>query len=215
MCVGETKLPYGYAPLLFYGGELKCQTRSGKLVNLSLTSHSYFSNLNDLSPEEIYVYLTKLKESFMNACALKRYQEAWKLAELLNKIENWFFLGKTLINHLEIELAIKVYRRIGDAAIVSSLLELQNIEDRKVLAGEMAVLCDQFDDAQELFLESTKPHRALDMRRDLLQWNQALQLAKSLSPEQVPYVSKEYAQQLEFNGDWSNALMNYERGTYN
>lgn len=46
----------------------------------------------------------------------------------------------------------------------------------------------------------------------LFQWNQALQLAKSLAPEQIPFVSKEYAQQLEFTGDWANALIHYEKG---
>ena len=36
------------------------------------------------------------------------------------------------------------------------------------------------------------------MRRDILNWDQAINLAKTLAPEEVPYVSKEYAQQLEF-----------------
>ena len=36
------------------------------------------------------------------------------------------------------------------------------------------------------------------MRRDLLHWDQALELAKSLAAEQIPYISREYAQQLEF-----------------
>ena len=39
---------------------------------------------------------------------------------------------------------------------------------------------------------------ASQMRRDLLHWDQALELAKSLAPEQIPYISREYAQQLEF-----------------
>jgi hypothetical protein len=39
------------------------------------------------------------------------------------------------------------------------------------------------------------------MRRDILNWDQALNLAKTLAPEEVPYVSKEYAQQLEFTYD--------------
>ena len=39
---------------------------------------------------------------------------------------------------------------------------------------------------------------SLQMRRDLLHWDQALELAKSLAPEQIPYISREYAQQLEF-----------------
>jgi hypothetical protein len=36
------------------------------------------------------------------------------------------------------------------------------------------------------------------MRRDLLQWDQALHLAGKLAPEQIPYIAREYAQQLEF-----------------
>ena len=50
------------------------------------------------------------------------------------------------------------------------------------------------------------------MRRDLLHWDSALQLAKALSPDQIPYISKEYAQQLEFTGDYTNALSHYEKG---
>ena len=78
-------------------------------------------------------------------------------------------MGKTLLNHLEVQLAMRVYRRIGDAAIVLSLQELQHIEDRKLVAGHMALLCDQFDYSQQLFLESSQPLKALEMRRDLLQ----------------------------------------------
>lgn len=36
------------------------------------------------------------------------------------------------------------------------------------------------------------------MRRDLLHWDQALQLAKTLASSEIPIISKEYAQQLEF-----------------
>jgi WD repeat-containing protein 19 len=69
------------------------------------------------------------------------------------------------------------------------------------------------------------------MRRDLLHWDQALQLAKNLAPDQIPYISKQYAQQLEFtygrgyillisklnqvllccSGDHSGALFHYEK----
>ena len=50
------------------------------------------------------------------------------------------------------------------------------------------------------------------MRRDLLHWDHALGLARSLAPDQIPYISKEYAQQLEFVGDYANSLMHYEKG---
>ena len=50
------------------------------------------------------------------------------------------------------------------------------------------------------------------MRRDLLHWQRALQLAARLAPEQTAAISKEYAQQLEFTGDYANALAHYEQG---
>jgi hypothetical protein len=60
-------------------------------------------------------------------------------------------------------------------------------------AFEMCCLC-----WQDWYLKSSQPVAALHMRRDLLQWDQALQLAGKLAPEQIPYISCEYAQQLEF-----------------
>ena len=36
------------------------------------------------------------------------------------------------------------------------------------------------------------------MRRDLLHWEQSLKLARTLAPEQIPFISRAYAQQLEF-----------------
>lgn len=50
------------------------------------------------------------------------------------------------------------------------------------------------------------------MRRDLLHWDSALQLARALAPGQIPYISREYAQQLEFTGDYMNALAHFEKG---
>lgn len=50
------------------------------------------------------------------------------------------------------------------------------------------------------------------MRRDLLQWEQALKLAKDLAPAQIPYISREFAQQLEFKGEYKRALEMYQRG---
>ena len=50
------------------------------------------------------------------------------------------------------------------------------------------------------------------MRRDLLQWDQALHLANKLAPQEIPYISKEYAQQLEFTGNYNEALIHFEKG---
>lgn len=82
--------------------------------------------------------------------------------------------------------------------MATSLKELLSKEDNKLLAGYIAMYLTDFDQAQQWFLKSCTPVAALDMRRDLLQWDQALLLAKKMAPDQIAYISKEYAQQLEF-----------------
>jgi WD repeat-containing protein 19 len=86
---------------------------------------------------------------------------------------------------MDVALAIRVYRQLGDAGMVMGLDRLRGIEDKKLLAGHIALLYDDYGRAQELFLASTRPTSALEMRRDLLHWDQALKLAQTLSPEQV------------------------------
>jgi len=48
------------------------------------------------------------------------------------------------------------------------------------------------------------------MRRDLMNWDIALQLAQSLASSEIPLISREFAQQLEFTGDYHTALRHYE-----
>lgn len=52
--------------------------------------------------------------------------------------------------------------------------------------------------AQSLYLMSSKPSAALEMRKHLFHWDAALKLAVTLNPQEVPIISKEYAEQLEF-----------------
>ncbi|VDQ06698.1 unnamed protein product [Trichobilharzia regenti] len=49
------------------------------------------------------------------------------------------------------------------------------------------------------------------MRRDLLHWEDALQLARNLAPQEIPFICREYATEMECTGDYVNALMHYER----
>lgn len=79
-----------------------------------------------------------------------------------------------------------------------SLKELLYIDDNKLLCGYMAMFLGEFERAQSWFLNSSDPAAALEMRCDLLQWDQALQLAKRMAHDLVGYISREYAQQLEF-----------------
>ena len=48
------------------------------------------------------------------------------------------------------------------------------------------------------------------MRRDILHWDKAVNLARKIKPSELPKISKEYANQLEFLGKYEDALKHYE-----
>lgn len=95
-------------------------------------------------------------------------------------------------------VAMRVYEEIEDIATAWSLEDLLHIDDYKLLSGYMAMFLGEYERAQSWFLNSSNPIAALEMRCDLLQWDQGLQLAKRMAPELIGYISREYAQQLEF-----------------
>ncbi|NXM77221.1 WDR19 protein, partial [Serilophus lunatus] len=202
---GGTEVPYSHKPLLLYNGELTCQTQSGKTNNIYLSTHSFLGNLKDFGPDQLRQMLTQ-------TLMLKRFSEAWEVCKLLNDQSCWNELGKACLYHMEVDFAIRVYRTSGNAGMVMSLEQIKGIEDRNLLAGHLAMFTNDFNLAQDLYLASSCPVAALEMRKDLQQWDSALQLAKRLAPEQIPFISKEYAVQLEFMGDYINALAHYEKG---
>lgn len=80
----------------------------------------------------------------------------------------------------------RVYRHLGDAGMVSALERVAQVEDRAAVAGYMALLFGDFPLAQNLLLTSpSHAVAALEMRKDLLEWETALKLAETLAPTQV------------------------------
>ncbi|XP_037530887.1 WD repeat-containing protein 19 [Nematolebias whitei] len=206
--VGSTALPFSQRPLLLYNGELTCQTTSGKMSEVPLSTHSFLRRSAGTwtgSPAE-------LSRQLSQALMLKRFQEAWDLCKSAGGDADWAELGKACLVHMEVELAVQVHRMSGNVAVVLSLQSIQGIEDNNLLAGHLAMFLEEYNLAQDLYLSSSCPNAALEMRRDLLQWDSALMLAKRLAEDQIPFISKEYAVHLEFIGDYVNALTNYEKG---
>ncbi|KAK3101973.1 hypothetical protein FSP39_007745 [Pinctada imbricata] len=205
--VGESKLPYGMVPIMLYNGEVTLQTSSGRLQTQILDTHSalFTETVEDMPPSEMRTALTQ-------GIKLRRFKDVWIFCHHLNDIVAWMELGKGALQAIEIDFAIRVYREIADVGMVASLQQVKNIEDKNLLSGYVAMYIGEFNLAQDLFLASGRPIAALEMRRDLLHWDSALQLAKALAPEQIPYISREYAQQLEFTGDYMTALSHYEKG---
>ncbi|XP_039278793.1 WD repeat-containing protein 19 [Nilaparvata lugens] len=204
--VGETKVPLDQKPLVLHAGELTLETSGGQLNSILLSSHQMPTPTNKLTQSECFeLALDKRLE-------LLRFQEAWNTCISLGRKQAWQKLVIRALHCLEIDFAIRVYRHIKDVGMAHSLERVKHIEDKKLLAGHVAMFLQDFDRAQLLFLESSNPIQALIMRQDILQWDQALQLARSLDPSQIPFISREYAQQLELTGQYTEALSHYERG---
>lgn len=185
--VGETQINSDQTPILLNDGELCLSVNGGKLTTIRLTTH-YNSGIDSKDTiEQINLFTT-----------LRKYEEAWKLCKILDDREECIRLGNAALSDLNVDFAMKVFRSIGEAAMVFSLEEIRYIEDVNLLSGYCAMLLEKIDEAKTFFTESANPQEALRLCRDLLQCEQAIALAHSLAPEQVPFIAREYAQQLEF-----------------
>ncbi|XP_076276053.1 intraflagellar transport protein Oseg6 [Lasioglossum baleicum] len=201
--ISTTKLPSETLPLLLYSGELTLSSISNKLIQITLSSHEDAGNI---------VEPAKLKEVLENQILCRRFEQAWNTCEKINERESWLKLGESSIANLNVDFAIRVYRNIEDASMVWALQSMENIDELPLLSGHACILLGDYNQAEKFFLQSAEPVQALYLRRDLMQWEQALNLAQKLKPDEIPYIAREYAQQLEFTGNYPKALSNYERG---
>ena len=69
-----------------------------------------------------------------------------------------------------------------------------------------------FELAEQLYLKSSQPTCALRLRLDLMQWSACLVLAKRLAIDQLPYIHKQQANELEFEENYRDALEHYQDG---
>ncbi len=143
---------------------------------------------------------------------LKRFEEAYIYATRITDRAELIEFGKSALFHLEIDYAIRIFRLAAVADMVFALNSLRHIEERNLICGHVLVLLSKFDEAQVMFLASSCPIEALNMRRDLMHWDSAMKLAKGLDSTQMPYISLEYGKQLEFVGDHPTALRMFEKG---
>ena len=52
--VGITKLPFGLRPLMVYNGEVSCQSLTGKIAILRLSTHNFHDD-QDMAEEEVHI----------------------------------------------------------------------------------------------------------------------------------------------------------------
>ena len=215
----------GLVVLLSTSGSLTCQNVDG---HLTTCYHPYFDQLHQHdglespSSRESKKFIgspnpnnknstpAMQRNRFCQSLALLKLEDSWQAALEIDKREYWLALSGKAMEMLNVELAIRVYRQLGDAGMVMSLMKCQHVEDKHLLGGHIAMLFSDYHRAQELFLLSSKPIAALDMQCDLMRWDQALKLAHNLAADRIPMISIRYGQQLEFRENPERALRLFE-----
>ncbi|RNF00878.1 WD repeat-containing protein 19 isoform X2 [Trypanosoma conorhini] len=192
-----TPVPAGYTPVCLFKGKVTFQASSGSLDAVHLKSH-HQATTRVPNPEAFYTNfsLNHLRWASQN---ISTPQEAEDLAV-------------KALHMLDIELAIRLYRQLSQPSLVMCLENIKHVNEKNLLIGHVSMIMGFFKDAQSFFLRSSQPLCALQMRHDLMQWESALALARQMAPEQVPILSKEYAQQLEYRGEYAKALEMYRAG---
>lgn len=109
-------------------------------------------------------------------------------------------LALLALEHFQLSTASMLYRKLSLFSHAATCQSFDAIEDLNYLKAEILAFMGEFDRAQEMYLLSFTPISALQMRRDLRHWDQALLLATSLSPQLVSSISMEFASQLESQG---------------
>ncbi|KAL9647005.1 hypothetical protein ABK040_013859 [Willaertia magna] len=197
----RTPRPEGFSPIFFNNGKVCCQMKNGALAHVRLLSHIEYDTKNR----------EEKKKLFSQHLCLLRFDDAWQVAMDLKDENCWDRLRDHAIDNLEIEIALKVYRMRGNAAMVMALSELLTIDETNLIIGNLSLIYGDFTEAESKFLQSSQQIKALEMRRDLMHWDRALQLAQTLDPKQIPIISREYANQLELKGEFQKAYDLYQR----
>ncbi|DAZ95514.1 TPA: LOW QUALITY PROTEIN: hypothetical protein N0F65_001853, partial [Lagenidium giganteum] len=204
----NTTIPPDMSPILICDGVVTCQNAAGKLATITSCTHD---QLQKSSRGNANIEVEK--SIFRQNLSLLRMEVAWKYASSINSRDYWLALAGRAMHTLDIGMAKRVYRQLGDAGMVLGLGGIENIEEKNLLAGHVSMLFGEYAEARRLFLNSSDPMAALHMQKHLLQWEQALKLADSLAVEMVPELSVSYATQLEFRGEFEGALKMYEHAT--
>ena len=174
------------------------------MSHVLLASYEYIVNpVKDMSED-------KLKAALEQCLALGRFKEAQPIAKALGTSAAWQAIVDAALFRYDTVTASSVYRHLGDAANVMFMQRLAGVEDKRLLAGHIATLQRDYSEAQNCFLGSSHPAAALELRKNLLQWDQALSLV-TLAPEEMPIIAREYALQLEFKGQYSESLKMFKQ----
>ena len=218
--IDVTSLNKGFCPILIKKGIVIGYVRD----NIDKMEYHIVASFESLYEEAIgsgkyktvpeLLKLSQFSQSrrcFYQLMSLHFLRYAYFVSLRLKQRELWMALSKKCLELLDIDLAISVFRSLQNASNVLLLDRLKNEDDLYLVSGHCYTLLADFEMAQKLFLLSREPIWALQMRRDLLQFDRALELSEKLAPDQLPKICFEYAQQMEFRQKYQDSLSMYER----
>ncbi|VDQ05366.1 unnamed protein product [Trichobilharzia regenti] len=114
------------------------------------------TGLKKLSYQEM---LTYFEQALKAGC----FEDAEIFAKQLDSHHIWNLLGMSCLRVMKFDMAIRCFRSLQDPGLVLAVQRIQNIEDRLLLAGYVAMILKEFNVAQELFLASSEPIAALEV----------------------------------------------------
>lgn len=200
---GSCRVSATQSPLLLHDGSVTSHTTSGNKVDFILSTHEGIHQTNDLSQVRSKILPTVLK--------LRRFTDAIRICNRLSDHRSWDRLARIAMYDMDLDLAIHACEKMSDFGLSVSLRKLQrNVAEKTLIMAHLAVCLEMYDLAQELFLASSQPEESLIMRQNIHDWKKALALAKRLSPQMLPLISREYASQLELSSEYETALIYYE-----
>uniref|UniRef100_A0A8D9BEH2 WD repeat-containing protein 19 n=1 Tax=Cacopsylla melanoneura TaxID=428564 RepID=A0A8D9BEH2_9HEMI len=200
--IGSTTIQSAQSPVLLTKGMLTIVSSSNKPMDITLDTHK----------TTIHNPAQTLDISLQKTLKLLNWKEAWNICAVQNLTDSWRRFAEACLQNIEFTWAIRAYQSLDEASMVWCLESLiEEEEDTSILCGHVAALLGNHDIAQQRYLTSDEPTMALTLRRDLRQWREALALATSLSSEQTPLISCDYAQQLEMTGQYAQALSYYQK----
>ncbi|MEQ2163017.1 hypothetical protein GOODEAATRI_025949 [Goodea atripinnis] len=201
--VGSTALLYSQRPLLMYNGELTCQTTSGKTSEVVLSTHSFLKS----SPDTLKDRPAELSKELSQALKLKRlvrlFQESWSLCKSGGSEADWAELGKACLIHMEVELAIQIYRMSANVGMVLSLQSIQE-HDEACQAGVARMSIRMGDIRRGAAQAIQHPSRVL--KKECGAILESMKVETAIHPKLLSTEYKEAAQAYESAKDWDNMI---------
>jgi len=210
----STTIKYGCYPFNSENGLLYYFNRTEKDINGQiLDSHYWFYNWKTEDDSE-----DGHKKYFTQNYLSTRYKSCLEACKYLNEKKQKIYydgLGKEALNNLDIELAAEAFRYSKNISLVLTVEELKRVTEKKVILGHIAAILGKHDLACELFEGSSQPEKALELRIDLKDWEEALKLTKQYNKNKEPFISQKLGYKFKTENHYKEVMSLYENSFIN